>query len=107
MSPRSPLERSITPSSKYELLSSPVQSRIQRIIERLLVLVQRKPVIEAECRNRPPWLRWSLLLVSVVAGGWPDLSSEDRVADHRVEQHEREDDDARSPEHEGETGMGC
>jgi hypothetical protein len=30
------LERSITPSSKCELPSSPVQSRIQRIIEPLL-----------------------------------------------------------------------
>ena len=33
MSPRSPLARSITPSSKCELPSSPVQSRIRRIIE--------------------------------------------------------------------------
>jgi hypothetical protein len=33
----------IMPSSKYELLSSPVQSRIQRIIETLLVLVQQTP----------------------------------------------------------------
>src|ERR1700730_13847300 len=41
MSPRSPLGRSMTPSSKYELLSFPVQSRIQRIIGRLLVLVQQ------------------------------------------------------------------
>src|SRR5215469_9140215 len=36
MSPRSPLESSITPSSKCDLSSSPVQSRIQRIIETLL-----------------------------------------------------------------------
>src|SRR5690348_7968085 len=80
MSPRSPLERSITPSSKQELLSSPVHSRIQRIIE--------------------------TSLHSVMAC-WFDLASEDAVADDGVEQHQREDEETLAPKHEGETGMGC
>src|SRR5260370_41925273 len=46
---------------------------------------------------------WSLSLVMVRRR--PDLASEDAVADDRVEQHQRENDDARSPEHEGETGI--
>src|SRR5271170_1645682 len=45
------------------------------------------------------------LLRSVMVGCWPDLASKDAVADDGVEQHQREDDDTRSPEHEGETGM--
>src|SRR5439155_16488599 len=81
MSPRSPWERSITPSSKRELSSSPVQSRIQRIIDA------------------------SVLSVSVMIGGWPDLASKDRVADDRVEQHQRKDEEPRAPKHEGETGI--
>src|SRR5277367_1566956 len=44
---------------------------------------------------------------SVVVGGRPDLASEDTVADDGVEQHQREDEEALAPEHEGETGMGC
>jgi hypothetical protein len=44
---------------------------------------------------------------SVVVGGWSDLSSEDRVADDRVDQHEREDEETLAPEHEGETGVGA
>jgi hypothetical protein len=43
---------------------------------------------------------------SVLIAGWPDLSAEYGVADRGVEQHQREDDDASAPEHEGEAGMG-
>src|SRR5580700_108983 len=35
----------------------------------------------------------------------PDLASEHGVADYGVEQHQREDEEALAPEHEGETGM--
>src|SRR6516225_7766837 len=38
--------------------------------------------------------------------GWPDLAPEDAVADHGVKQHQWEDEETLSPEHEGETGMG-
>src|SRR5271154_5486426 len=48
---------------------------------------------------------WGLSSVTVRRG--PDLSSEDRVADRGVDQHQRENEEACSPEHEGETGMGC
>src|SRR5262249_20921758 len=43
----------------------------------------------------------------VVIGRRPYLSSKDGVADDGVDQHQREDDDARAPEHESQTGMGC
>src|SRR5437660_11610246 len=42
---------------------------------------------------------------SVVVGRRSDLASEDGVADHGIEQHQREDKEALAPEHEGETGM--
>src|SRR5271165_7261947 len=43
-----------------------------------------------------------------MVGRWPDLSPEDAVADHGVEQHQWEDEETLAPEHEGETGMrGC
>src|ERR1700756_60215 len=79
MSPRSPLGRSIMPSSKCELSSSPVHSRIQRIIE--------------------------TSLHSVMACCCFDLASEDAVADDGVEQHQRENEETLAPKHEGETGM--
>src|SRR5205823_13597615 len=43
--------------------------------------------------------------VSVVIGRGPYLSSEDGVADDRIEQHQREDEEPLAPEHEGEAGM--
>src|SRR5215831_9649087 len=43
----------------------------------------------------------------VVPCRWSDLASKDAVADHSVEQHQREDEQALAPEHEGETGMRC
>src|SRR5271163_2490364 len=46
---------------------------------------------------------WGLSLVLVRRR--PDLASEDRVADRGVEQHQWEDEEARAPEHEGQTGM--
>src|SRR6266849_450037 len=46
----------------------------------------------------------SLLIMSC---RWSDLASKDGVADGGVEQHQREDENTRSPEHECETGMGC
>src|SRR6516162_88650 len=41
----------------------------------------------------------------IVSRGRPDLASEDAVTDHCVKQHQREDEEAFAPEHEGETGM--
>src|ERR1700678_3906380 len=50
-----------------------------------------------------PWLSF-LLLFSMLPGSCFDLAPEDAVADERIEQHQREDDDA-TPEHEQETGL--
>src|SRR6202051_2089627 len=50
-----------------------------------------------------PW-RCFLLLFSMFPGCCSDLAPEDAVADERVEQHQRENDDA-TPEHEHETGL--
>src|SRR5438128_1745821 len=43
--------------------------------------------------------------ILVVIRRRPDLSPEDGVAYHRVEQHQRKNENTSSPEHEGETGM--
>src|SRR6516165_6123806 len=40
-------------------------------------------------------------------GRWFNFSSEDAVADDGVKQHQREDEETRTPEHEGEAGMRC
>src|SRR5260370_24725241 len=43
---------------------------------------------------------------SMVSRTFPrDLAPEDSVADHRVKQHQREDDEAAPPEHERKTGL--
>src|SRR5271166_279803 len=45
--------------------------------------------------------------VSIMPCRWYDLTSKDLVADHGVDQHQREDEETLSPKHESETGMGC
>ena len=37
-----------------------------------------------------------------MVGGWLDLAPKDAVADHHVEQHKGEDEDALAPKHESE-----
>src|SRR5713101_2719466 len=49
--------------------------------------------------------RTGMTMVSVVLGHGCDFTSEDSVADDRVDQHERKDEEALSPEHECKTGM--
>src|SRR6202040_2702619 len=44
-------------------------------------------------------------LMVPISSGFADLASEYRVADDRVDQHERKDDQAAPPEHECKTGL--
>src|SRR6266436_6379290 len=50
--------------------------------------------------------RWSIVSSRlVVAGRRADLASEDAQADRGVDEHQGEDEEARTPEHEGKAGM--
>src|SRR6516162_9898077 len=63
-------------------------------------------------RRKHKWRQWTFhgctsSSVLIMPWRWFDLAPKDAVADDGVDQHQREDEEACSPEHEGETGMGC
>src|ERR1700722_1144455 len=85
VSPRWPGSRSMMPSSKCEWPSRPLHNLMHRII-----------VVHSSMLGR-----------LIVLRSRPDFAAKDVVADGGVDQHQREDEEALSPEHEGKTGMGC
>src|ERR1700686_3123520 len=85
VSPRWPGSRAMTPPSKCEWPARPLHNLMHRIIVVHSSMLRR--LIVLRCR--------------------PDLAAKDVVTDGGGDQHQREDEKARSPEHEGETGMGC